>query len=229
MTHEKILENLFCMQDKKYRDFQIKLLPTIKPECMIGVRTPELRNFAKKLISKENCIETQDFISSLPHTYFDENQLHAFILSAQKDFDSCIKQVCRFLPFVDNWATCDQLLPKIFKTNHEKLLPYIDKWIKSSHTYTIRFGIGMLMQHFLDADFSPDYLRKVVNVESCEYYVNMMRAWYMATALAKQYDSAISVIENHLLDDWTHRKAIQKAIESYRISSERKDFLKQFR
>lgn len=218
-----ISEELFKLQDKKYKDFQAKLIPTINPNTIIGVRTPELRSYAKELIKSGNYLS---FLSDLPHKYFDENQLHAFIISQIKDYDECIKYINKFLPYVDNWATCDQMSPKIFKKYSDKLLIQIKKWIKLKETYIIRFGIGMLMQYYLDDNFKVEYLEMVASIKSKEYYVNMMIAWYFATALAKQYDLTISFIENQKLDIWTHNKVIQKAIESYRIADEKKDYLK---
>ena len=220
---ETIRRELFDMQDIKYREFQAKLMPTVDPEKMIGVRTPELRKYAKQLIKNGSA---SDLIKELPHDFFDENQLHAFIISEMKDYEKCIAEVNRFLPYVDNWATCDQLSPKVFKKHKEELLGEIRKWIRSEETYTIRFGIGMLMQHFLDEDFKAEYPEMVAAVKSEEYYVNMMIAWYFATALAKQYDEVISFIQNNRLDKWTHNKAIQKSVESNRISPERKEYLK---
>ena len=220
---DNIKDELFKLQDKKYRDFQAKLIPTVDSNSIIGVRTPELRTLAKKLVKNNSYIS---FLDSLPHDYFDENQLHAFIISELKDYDECIKYINKFLPYVDNWATCDQMSPKVFKKNHNLLLNQIKVWIKSKKTYTIRFGIGMLMQHYLDDDFKLEYLKWVSNIKSDEYYVNMMIAWYFATALTKQYESAISFIENQKLGLWTHNKAIQKAIESYRITFEQKEYLK---
>lgn len=225
-TLEKIRRELLSLQDEKYRQFQAKLMPTVDPEKMIGVRTPELRRYAKQLIKSG---EASDFIKQLPHDYFDENQLHAFIISDIKEYDRCISEVKRFLPHVDNWATCDQLSPKVFKKHKAELLMEIKKWIKSKETYTIRFGIGMLMQHFLDEDFRPEYPKMVVDVKSDEYYVNMMRAWYFATALAKQYEQVLPYIENKVLDKWTHNKTIQKSVESYRISPKQKAYLKTLR
>ena len=225
-TIEDIRRKLFSLQDGKYRQFQAKLMPTVDSEKMIGVRTPELRRYAKQLIKSGEAV---DFIKQLPHDYFDENQLHAFIISDIKEYDRCISEVKRFLPHVDNWATCDQLSPKVFKKHKKELLVEIKKWIKSKETYTIRFGIGMLMQHFLDEDFKPEYPKMVADVKSDEYYVNMMRAWYFATALAKQYEQVLPHVENKTLDKWTHNKAIQKSVESYRISPKQKAYLKTLR
>lgn len=221
-----ILDELFNLQDTKYRDFQSKLIPTSSKDYFIGVRTPELRRLAKKLVKSNNY---SSFLEELPHKYFDENQLHGFIISEIKDYDECISYLNRFLPFIDNWATCDQTSPKVFKKNCDKVIKEINKWIKSKKTYTIRFGIGMLMQYFLDDNFDEKYLELVCNIKSNEYYVNMMRAWYFATALAKQYDSTIVYFEDKKLDTWTHGKSIQKAIESYRISEEQKDYLRTLR
>ena len=221
-----ISDELFKLQDKKYRDLQIKIIPTVDSDSIIGVRTPELRKFAKELIISDNYLS---FLDELPHKYFDENQLHSFIISEIKSYDDCISYVNRFLPYVDNWATCDQMSPKVFKKNRDKLLEQIKVWIKSKKIYTIRFGIGMLMQHYLDDDFKKECLELVSNIRSGEYYVNMMIAWYFATALAKQYESTISYIENQKLDKWTHNKAIQKAIESYRITPEKKEYLRSFK
>ncbi len=229
MTKSEIIEKLFSFQDTKYRDFQVKLIPTVSADSVIGVRTPSLRTFAKELsktLGTEGGEGVGDFLSSLPHKYFDENQLHAFLISEQKDFDKCVSLLEKFLPYIDNWATCDQLSPKIFKKNHEKLLPLIEKWLSSCETYTIRFAVGMLMQHFLDSDFNPSYLEKVAEIRSEEYYVNMMLAWYFATALAKQYEASLPYIEQKKLAPWTLNKAIQKAIESYRITPEQKEYLK---
>ena len=214
------------MQDSKYRDFQAKLIPSADPDSVIGVRTPGLRKYAKTLVKND---DIDGFLRDLPHRYFDESQLHAFIISGMKDYERCIDEVCRFLPFVDNWATCDQMSPKIFKKHKEELLVHIREWIKDDKTYTVRFGIGMLMEHFLDDDFKPEYPKMVADVRSEEYYVNMMRAWYFATALAKQYDSVISYIEQRKLDEWTHKKTIQKSVESYRITEEQKVYLKSLR
>ena len=220
---EEIRNGLFDLQDSQYRDFQAKLIPSASADKMIGVRTPVLRKLAKDLAKRK---DIGGFLNDLPHRYFDENQLHAFIISQLKDYEQCMDEVIRFLPYIDNWATCDQLSPKIFRKHRPKLIDQIRKWIISDRTYTIRFGIGMLMEHFLDEDYDPAYPEMVACIRSDEYYVNMMIAWYFATALAKQYDSILPFIENRRLDPWTHNKTIQKARESYRISPEQKEYLK---
>lgn len=220
---EEIRSALFQLQDIKYRDFQSKLMPTVASDRFIGVRTPELRKMAKEM---EKRIDIDSFLNNLPHMYFDENQLHAFIISDMKDYSACLERVDTFLPYVDNWATCDQMTPKIFRKNKEDLSGIINKWLSSGRTYTIRFGIKMLMDHFLDESFDPEYPRKVAAIRSEEYYVNMMIAWYFATALAKQYDAVLPYLEERKLTVWTHNKTIQKAIESYRISPEQKEYLR---
>ena len=227
----EIRERLFALQDEAYRDFQMKLIPTVSAEKAIGVRTPALRALAKEL-KKTRPALVEEFLGDLPHEFFDEDQLHAFLISLEKDCDECIARVDAFLPFVDNWATCDQLSPKVFGKHKEKLLGAIERWMASDHAYTVRFGIGMLMQWFLDEDFRPEFPERVAaclfenGVDTDEYYVNMMRAWYFATALTKQYDAVLPFIEGQVLDVWTHNKAIQKARESYRISAEQKEYLK---
>ena len=221
-----IQDKLYALQDTKYRDFQGKLIPTVNPKAIIGVRTPDLRTLAKELAKQE---DIGTFLDTLPHTYFDENQLHAFILSEMKDYGQCIQRVKEFLPYIDNWATCDQLSPKAFKKHKSELHKEIKTWLKSDKTYTVRFAVGMLMQHYLDDDFNVAYPKLVAAIKSDEYYINMMRAWYFATALAKQYDAIIPYIEQKKLDPWTHNKAIQKAVESYRIKAEQKEYLKTFR
>ena len=226
MIKERIREDLFSLQDKKYREFQAKLIPTVDPETVIGVRTPQMRKLAKCLYKETDPEELEVFLNEMPHKYFDENQLHAFLISEEKDYDRCVAQVNDFLPYIDNWATCDQLSPKVFRKHRGELLSQIREWISSDRTYTIRFGIGMLMQHYLDEDFEPSYPEMVAQVRSEEYYVNMMIAWYFATALAKQYETAVTYIEEQKLDVWTHNKAIQKARESYRITPEQKEYLK---
>ena len=243
MTTDDIKSRLFALQDVPYRDFQAKLIPTVDPETMIGVRTPALRQLAKDLAKtpadngrtvpeKKRAglpPEISAFLSELPHRYFDENQLHAFLISGIKDFEVCIAETERFLPFVDNWATCDQMSPKIFRKHRPELLPYIRKWIASEKTYTVRFGTGMLMEHFLDDDFDPAYPELVSRIRSEEYYVNMMTAWYFATALAKQYDSVLPYLTEKRLDPRVHNMTIRKAVESFRITPEQKAYLKTLR
>ena len=223
MKRDEIVAELFRLQDQDYALMQAKIIPTVSQDRIIGVRTPALRDFAKSLNKDQDIGE---FLSYLPHQYFDEDQLHAFVISLERDFDKCIAKVDAFLPYIDNWATCDQLSPKAFKKEPEKLLPYIWIWIKSDKTYTVRFAIGLLMQHFLDDHFDLKYADKVAGIKSEEYYIKMMIAWYFATALSKQYDSILPFIEEKRLDDWTHNKAIQKSVESRRITAEQKLYLK---
>ena len=222
MSNE-IREELFRLQDREYRDFQTKLIPSADPETFIGVRTPALRKYAGQLIKSGG---VSAFLDDLPHMCFEENQLHAFIISGMKDYAECLCALNRFLPYVDNWATCDQMSPRVFKKHRPELMESIRGWIGSAETYTIRFGIGMLMEHYLDEDYDPACPEMVAAVRSEEYYVNMMIAWYFATALAKQYEAVLPFITEHRLDPWTHNKAIQKSIESYRITPEQKEYLK---
>ena len=223
MITEEIRTTLFRLQDEEYARFQGRLIPTVSPDTVIGVRTPELRNYAKDLIKRE---DAKVFLNDLPHQYFDENQLHAFMISEIRDYDHCMEEVIRFLPFVDNWAACDQMSPKVFKKHRRELSEQVRAWVHSTETYTVRYGIGMLMRHFLDEDFDEDYPEMVAGIRSEEYYINMMIAWYFATALAKQYDAVLPFIEKHRLDVWTHNKAIQKSTESRRITPEQKQYLK---
>ena len=223
MNKSKLYRKMYELQDLKYRDMQIRIIPTVEPESVIGVRTPVLRAMAKELLKAG---EYKDFLEDLPHKYFEENQLHAFIISGIKDLRECMEELEKFLPYVDNWATCDQMSPKIFKKYREVLFAHIKEWIRSDKTYTVRFGVGMLMEHFLDDDYDPKYPEMIAGLRSEEYYVNMMIAWYFATALAKQYESILPYIEQKRLDDWTHNKAIQKSLESRRIGDEQKLYLK---
>ena len=220
---EKIRKKLFEMHDLKYRDLQLKIIPTADKNTVIGVRTPELRSLSKQLVKRD---DIKDFLDDLPHKYFDENQLHAFIISEIKDYEKCMAETEKFLPYIDNWATCDQMSPKIFKKHRPEVLEHATVWIRSEEPYIIRFGIGMLMEHFLDEDFAPEYPEMVAGVKSEEYYVNMMIAWYFATALAKQYETVLPFIEDNWLAPWTHNKTIQKCVESYRITPEQKEYLK---
>ena len=233
MKSNEITQELVKLQDESYRAFQSKLIPGIPFDKVIGVRTPDLKRLAKNLVKKSKedqkfSLLLQTFLSNLPHDYFDENQIHSFLICEEKNFENCLRQIEAFLPYIDNWATCDQLSPKVFKRleNTEALLPFINKWIKSGKTYTVRFAIGLLMQYFLDEKFKSEYMELVVSACSDEYYVKMMVAWYFATALAKQYDAAVSILKEKRLEKWTHNKAIQKAIESYRITSEQKEYLR---
>ena len=224
---KEIQKELFEKQDLKYKAFQSKLIPTVDAAKVIGVRTPDLRAIAKKFASHP---EIEKFLSTLPHEYYDENQVHAFVLSLIKDYDECVSHIDKFLPFVDNWATCDQMRPKVFakKQYRKPLLNDVERWINAPTTnvYTVRFGIETLMSFFLDDDFNPKFLKWVSKIRSEEYYLNMMVAWFFATALAKQYEATIPFIEKHRLDIWTHNKTIQKAIESYRITEDQKSNLR---
>ena len=223
---EEIQRHLFELQDMAYRDFHSRLMPDIDKETVIGIRVPMLRKYAKSIAGTEL---SEKFIKELPHRYYEENNLHMMLITGIKDYEKCLSEIERFLPYIDNWATCDFPAPKCFEDHKEELLPVIKRWITSSETYTIRYGIGMLMRLYLDEDFDPEYVRLVVGVKSDEYYVNMMIAWYMATALAKQWDVVIPYIEDHCMSDWVHRKTIQKAVESYRITDEQKKYLKGYR
>lgn len=223
---EEIQKQLFELQDMAYRDFHSRLMPDIDKETVIGIRVPMLRKYAKSIAGTELA---EKFIKEPPHCYYEENNLHMMLITGIKDYEKCLSEIERFLPYIDNWATCDFPAPKCFEDHKEELLPVIKRWIASSETYTVRYGIGMLMRLYLDEDFDPEYVRLVVGVKSDEYYVNMMIAWYMATALAKQWDAVIPYIEDHCMSDWVHRKTIQKAVESYRITDEQKEYLKGYR
>ena len=216
-------DKLFSMREPQYKDFMSKLLPTVEPERIIGVRVPTIRTLAKDAVKQA---DTQAFLCSLPHQFYEEDMLHAFIIAAIKDHSLCISEINRFLPYVDNWGVCDSLRPKCFSKHKSELLTEINKWLSSNHPYTVRFAIEMLMVNYLDSDFTPDHLSAVAKIDSNEYYVRMMVAWYFATALAKQYDSALPYLEARALPEWTHNKTIQKAIESYRLGKEQKDYLR---
>ena len=206
------------MGEKEHRDFSSALMPTVDKSKVIGIRVPVLRKYAKGLENYE------EFLTELPHKYFEENNLHAFLIEREQIFDRCIEKLNAFLPYVDNWATCDSMKPKVLKKEPEKLLEHIKVWIKSTEIYTVRYAINLLMSFYLDGNFNLDYL--VVGVETDQYYINMMRAWYFATALAKRYKETLPYIENNVLDKWTHNKTIQKAVESLRITKEQKEYLK---
>lgn len=214
---------LFELQDLKYRDFHAKLMPTVNKEKIIGVRTPALRVFAKKYGKTD---EAKEYLQILPHQYYEENNLHGLLIEQIKDYDTCLEELERFLPYIDNWATCDMLAVKVVKKHLDTFIDEIYQWMESDYTYTIRFGISMLMRYYLEDTFQMEYPDKVAQIRSEEYYVNMMCAWYFATALAKQYDKILPFIEKQKLDVWTHNKTIQKAIESYRITPEQKEYLR---
>lgn len=221
-----ISEELFALQDTEYQVFQSKLMPTIPPETVIGVRTPLLRKLAKELAGTP---QAEHFLQSLPHRYYEENNLHAFLIEKIRDYDTALAETERFLPYINNWATCDCFCPKVFAKHKEELLISLRRWLGSDQTYTVRYAMGMLMRYYLDEDFQPEYLAWVAGVHSEEYYLNMMRAWYFATALAKQPDAALPWLTDRRLDVWTHNKTIQKAAESYRISPEMKQQLRELR
>lgn len=222
----KLQKQLFELQDLKYRDFHSKLMPETDKETVIGIRTPVLRKFAKEFAGT---LEAEAFLRQLPHRYYEENNLHMMLITGIKDYEKCMEEIQRFLPCIDNWATCDYPAPKCFARHKDQVLEEAKRWISSGETYVIRYGIGMLMRLFLDEDFSSEYLEMTAAVQSQEYYVNMMIAWYFATALAKQWDATVPYIEQHKLSDWVHRKTVQKAVESYRITPEQKEYLKGFR
>ena len=218
-----IQQRLFALRDEKYQKFTAGLIPSLPGELIIGVRAPALRALAKEL---KGSSEAEDFMKALPHEYYEENNLHAALIGHIRDFDACLQALEDFLPFVDNWSTCDALRPKALAKNKARLMERVLLWLRSGRTYTVRFAIGMLMSHFLDGDFREDYLALAASVRSEEYYIRMMQAWYFATALAKQYESALVYIEGRKLDAWVHNKSIQKARESFRVSLEHKEYLK---
>lgn len=222
----ELQKKLFEMQDLEYRDFHSRLMPTVDKERIIGIRTPELRKFAKAYAKTE---ESKEFLDELPHRFYEENNLHAFLLEGIKDYEEAVRRVEIFLTYVDNWATCDMMSPKVFKKHLPELMKRIKVWIKSDETYKVRFAIGMLMKYYLDEEFDVEYFHLVEAVRSDEYYIKMMVAWYFATALAKQYDEAVRVLQERRLDVWTHNKTIQKAVESYRITAEQKTYLKELK
>ena len=218
-----LYDKLVAVRDEEYRAFQVKLVPNIPAEAILGVRTPDLRQIAKEVFESA---DREAFLKALPHNYYEENLVHFFVLAMIKNFDSCVQGVEAFLPYVDCWPVSDQATPKAFRKNHEKLLPYIRKWIASEHVYTARFGLRMLMNEFLDDDFKAEYLELAANKKGEDYYLKMMVAWFFATALAKQYEETVPYFEEHRLDEWVHKKAIQKAVESYRVTDAHKAYLK---
>ena len=221
-----LYDRLIEVKDDAYREFQAKLVPNIPPETILGVRTPEMRKIAKEVCGSP---DREVFLNSLPHRYYEENLIHFFVIAMIRDFDACVQAVEAFLPYVDCWPVSDQSTPKVFVKNHQKLLPYIRKWIASEHVYTARFGIRMLMNEFLGEDFREEYPELVASKKGDDYYLKMMIAWYFATALAKRYDETVPYFEDHRLDEWVHKKAIQKAMESYRVTDEHKEYLRGLR
>ena len=224
MTNEEIRNCLFELKDEKYKEFTLKIIPGLEPDNVIGVRTPQIAKIAKEIIKSG---DYSSFLDDCPHKYYEEKGIHVAIINSMKDYDSVIREIDRFIPYVDNWATCDGIKPKkAFSKNCDRLIIDAKRWIKSEHIYTKRFGIEMIMNFFLDDNFKREYNDLVASIRSDEYYINMMIAWYFATALAKQYNDTIPFIENRRLDEWTHKKTIQKARESYRITEEQKEYLK---
>ncbi len=221
-----LYDRLIEEKDDAYKKFQARLVPNIPSETILGVRTPQMRKIAKEVFESEY---RDTFLTDLPHKYYEENLIHFFVVALIKDFDDCVKAVEVFLPYIDCWPVSDQASPKSFKRNHQKLLPYIKKWISSQHTYTARFGIRMLMNEYLGEDFEEEYLALVARIKGEDYYLKMMIAWFFATALAKRYDESVKYIETRRLDEWVHQKAIQKALESYRVTDEHKEYLKTLR
>ena len=228
MTQETecIRARLFALQDEGYRAFHSRLMPTVPPETVIGVRVPALRRLAKQLAGTP---QAEAFLQELPHTYYEENNLHAFLLESIRDYDAALAATEKFLSYIDNWATCDSFCPKVFAKHKEELLPVLRRWMASDHPYTVRYGMEMLMRYYLDEDFRPEHLAWAAAVHSGEDYINMMRAWYFATALAKQPEAALPWLTERRLDVWTHNKTIQKAVESSRIPAETKAFLRTLR
>lgn len=225
-SEEKIREKLYTLQDTGYRDFHSRLIPNIDKENVIGVRAPQLRRLAKELYGTS---EAEEFMRALPHKYYEENTLHAYLIEKITDFTECVARIEEFLPYIDNWATCDQMNPKVKADDAPALLEHVRRWITSDHTYTVRFGIKCLMNYYLDDRFDEKYLSLVADIRHEDYYVKMMIAWYFATALAKQWDAALPYIEDRCLDDMIHKKAIQKAVESFRITAAQKETLKLLR
>lgn len=223
---EKIRGQLFEMQDLGYKAFHEKLIPTVEPDRVIGVRIPELRKFAKQF---SRTPEAKEYLQILPHYYYEENNLHAFLIENIRDYEEAMEHTEKFLPFIDNWATCDSFSPKVFRRHPKEVYEKVKLWISSDKTYTIRYGIGILMGNYLDEQFQPEMVELVAGVVSDEYYVNMMCAWYMATALAKQEETILPYLTEHRLSTWVHNKTIQKAVESRRITPEMKQYLKKLK
>ena len=222
----KIQKELFEMQDLKYRDFHSKLMPTVDKEKVIGVRIPQLRKYASSFLKLSSREEINEFMHTLPHQYYEEDNLHAFIIEKIKDYEECINALNAFLPYIDNWATCDMMNPKVLKKEPERLLEQVKVWMKAKETYVVRFAMGCLMNYYLEENFTTECADLIAPLQPDEYYIQMMQAWYFATALAKQYDAVLPYLLEHRLSMWVHNKTIQKAVESYRITTEQKDYLK---
>ena len=222
---KKVQKELFEMQDLKYRDFHSKLMPTVDKEKVIGVRIPQLRKYASSFLKLSSREEINEFMHTLPHQYYEEDNLHAFIIEKIKDYEECINALNAFLPYIDNWATCDMMNPKVLKKEPERLLEQVKVWMKAKETYVVRFAMGCLMNYYLEENFTTECADLVAEVQSDEYYIQMMQTWYFATALAKQYDAVLPYLLEHRLSMWVHNKTIQKAVESYRITTEQKDYL----
>lgn len=223
MMNKEIISRLFEMRDENYKNFHKKLIPTISESEIIGIRTPILRSYAKSIFGSKNA---EEFMATLPHAFYEENNLHAFLIEQINDFDEALAQTEKFLPFVNNWATCDSFKPKVFKKNLDALLPYAKKWLKDERIYIKRYSIGIFMSLFMDEKYDAQFADAIAEIKTNEYYVNMMVAWYFATALAKRWDDAIIFLEEKRLPAWTHDKTIRKAVESFRISDERKKYLR---
>lgn len=218
-----LTDSLFKLQDTKYRELQIRTVPTVSPESVIGVRTPDLRAIAKEI---RNTPMADEILNSTEHMYFEEKQIHAFLISLEKDINKCFDELESFFPQVDNWATCDQMIPNVFKRNHAALIPKVYEWFESDNIYEVRFAVKVLMDHFLDEDFDVKYPAKVAGITTDEYYLQMMAAWYFATALAKQYEAVIPYMEQHKLDPVVHKMTVRKACDSFRVSDEHKKYLR---
>lgn len=223
MNHKQLIARLFELQDTKYRELQTRTIPNIDPDTIIGVRTPDLRALAKEINGTDLA---EEFLSNPKHDYFEENQIHAFLISLDKDFDRCIAMLDAFLPYVNNWATCDQMIPKVFGKHHTELIKHVKIWMGSRDIYAIRFGIKVLMDHFLEDDFDDKYPKMVARIKTNEYYLQMMIAWYFATALTKQYDRTVVYLEEHRLSQTIHKMTVRKCLDSFRIPEERKNHLR---
>ena len=223
MVHSDLIKRLFELKDAKYRELQIRTIPSVDPDSIIGVRTPELRSLAKEI---KGSVLADEILRSVDHQFFEEDQIHAFLISLEKDIDKCFDELDLFLPYVDNWATCDQMIPKAFAKNHALLIPKVNEWIKSDHLYEVRFAVKVLMDHFLDEDFDISFPEQISDIRTDEYYLQMMIAWYFATALTKQYESTVCYMEDHRLDPVIHKMTVRKVCDSFRIPDDRKKYIK---